>query len=107
MATVPRSANSRLLSKHVVDPVLACECALLRSGSGRCDACRNAGAAIVLTAAYLVDPANEGEIAKAMRDALLADGSEMLQRTALMLRRIQRQTALKWTDDFLDALCVG
>lgn len=68
---------------------------------------RNAGAAIELTSAYLVDPMNEDEILKAMRDALLADATEIARRNARMLSCIRQQTAVKWADDFLSNLCAS
>ncbi len=65
---------------------------------------RNAGAAIELKGAYQVDPMNEKEIAKAMREALLADSTEIVRRNLPMVSRIRRYTAVEWAHDFLRSL---
>jgi trehalose 6-phosphate synthase/phosphatase len=76
-------------------------------GGGPLVLSKNAGAAIELTGAFLVDPMNEEEIAKAMQESLLADKTEIVRRNAPMVSHLLIHTAIKGAKDFLRPLRAG
>ena len=63
-----------------------------------------AGAAKELDGAIIINPNNEEEIVKALKEALEMPVKEQIERNRMMQRRLSRYTVVKWAEDFMKVL---
>jgi trehalose 6-phosphate synthase/phosphatase len=84
--------------------IMAKEFLLVKGIKGALVLSKFAGSAEELPNAYLIDPTNEATIADGILAALHVNDKELQDRNAPMLCQIQKQTATKWAEEFLESI---